>query len=274
MDGKSQKFGDILHKNVSAGSVPFKIPTGFDPGLLDPSKRTNFLTDDVKALLGIPLSNKPHMALGTLISLLLRLITGVNVMNELVVAESRIPHKQQPRLTRTAQHAVEEEVFTIYLEKMSESAQKLDELMMMYEDIDNSLPGQGKDMLRATVQNSLRLASRLKSSPMHHMTLAGLGRWLKQQKIDIDKTYEGLDNFAAEAREKVHSVQIRLPTVCKAQEKRRVLLHVSCILSAGRGRSSRGGGESSSRRGEISTWWRGRWHQIKGGLRGRVQCTF
>ena len=84
---------------------------------------------------------------------------------------------------------------------MAESAQKLDELMMIYEDIDNSLPGQGKEMLRATVQNSLRLASRLKASPMHHMTLAGLSRWLKQQNIDIDKTYDSLDNFAQELRE-------------------------------------------------------------------------
>jgi hypothetical protein len=91
-------------------------------------------------------------------------------------------------------------VFTTYLEKMRESAQKLDELMMIYEEIDNSLPGQGKEMLRATVQNSLRLASRLKASPMHHMTLGHLSRWLKQQNVELDKTDEGLDDFAAEAR--------------------------------------------------------------------------
>lgn len=97
--------------------------------------------------------------------------------------------------------AVDDEVFTTYLEKMGESAQKLDELMMMYDDIDNSLPGQGKDMLRATVQNSLRLASKLKSSPMHHMTLAGLSRWLKLQNVDIEKTCDGLDDFVGEARQ-------------------------------------------------------------------------
>ena len=84
---------------------------------------------------------------------------------------------------------------------MAESAQTLEELVMIYDDIDNSLPGQGKEMVRATVQNSLRLASKLKASPMHHMTLAALSRWLKQQDIEIEKAYESLDDFSQDVRE-------------------------------------------------------------------------
>ena len=76
MNDKPQKFGDILHKNVLPESVPFKIPAGFDPGLLDPSKPANFLSDDVKELLGIPLSHKPHMALGVLFGDSLRLVAN------------------------------------------------------------------------------------------------------------------------------------------------------------------------------------------------------
>lgn len=68
MDSNKTRFGDILHKNVVPESVPFRIPTGFDPGLLDPNKHTSFLSDSVKALLGIPLTNKPHMALGVLLN--------------------------------------------------------------------------------------------------------------------------------------------------------------------------------------------------------------
>lgn len=68
MDSKSPKFGDVLHKNVSHDSVPFKIPSGFDPHLLGQPKTHDFLSDDVKAILGIPLSHKPHMALGTLLN--------------------------------------------------------------------------------------------------------------------------------------------------------------------------------------------------------------
>lgn len=91
---------------------------------------------------------------------------------------------------------------------MEETAQKLDELMMTYEDIDNSLPGQGKDHLRATVQNSLLLASRLKTSPLHHLTLAGLSRWLKQQKLEMEKTQESLDDFASDVRQmEVHPTE-------------------------------------------------------------------
>jgi hypothetical protein len=112
------------------------------------------------------------------------------------------PHlPSRPRNIRYRCATVDEEVFTLYLEKMGESAQKLDELMMIYEDIDNSLPGQGKEMLRGTVQNAMRLASKLKASPMHHLTLGAIGRWLKQQNIDLDKTQEGLDKFDAELRE-------------------------------------------------------------------------
>jgi hypothetical protein len=68
MNNSQQKFGDILHKDVVPDSVLFKIPAGFDPGLLDPSRATNFFSDDLKALLGIPVAHKPHMALGKFFS--------------------------------------------------------------------------------------------------------------------------------------------------------------------------------------------------------------
>jgi hypothetical protein len=65
MSTSKPKFGDILHENVIPGSVPFRMPEGTDPGLLNPDTATSFLSNDVKSLLGIPINHKPHMALGT-----------------------------------------------------------------------------------------------------------------------------------------------------------------------------------------------------------------
>lgn len=92
MNGTSQKFGDVLHTKILPESVPFKIPAGFDPGLLDPSKPANFLSDDVKALLGIPLSHKPRMALGMLIYDSMRLITRATRASMRLRPESRHMH--------------------------------------------------------------------------------------------------------------------------------------------------------------------------------------
>jgi hypothetical protein len=96
---------------------------------------------------------------------------------------------------------VDDEVFNTYFEKMRESAQKLDELMMNYDEIDNSLPGQGREMLRVTLQNAVRLASKLKPSPLYHMTLAGLYKFLKQQNVDLDKLEDCLELLALEEEE-------------------------------------------------------------------------
>lgn len=71
-------------------------------------------------------------------------------------------------------HAVDSESLHNFMSSLQESVAKLDQLMSMYDCIDNNSGGSGR--LATVVQNSVQLASCIKSNT--HVALASLGKWL------------------------------------------------------------------------------------------------
>lgn len=90
--------------------------------------------------------------------------------------------------------AVDENLFKEYLGRMVSSATKLEELMAAYEELENSTPGMNRERLHATVQQSVQLVSHVKLVPVH-VALDGIGRWLKRQAHELDRTQSELDTF-------------------------------------------------------------------------------
>lgn len=91
-------------------------------------------------------------------------------------------------------HAVDDALFKQYLARMVESATKLEELMAAYEELENSTPGLNRERLHATVQQSVQLISHVKLVPVH-VALDGVGRWLKRQAYELERTQSELDTF-------------------------------------------------------------------------------
>lgn len=91
-------------------------------------------------------------------------------------------------------NAVDDVLFKEYLARMVESATKLEELMAEYEELENSTPGVNRDRLHATVQQSVQLISHVKAATVH-VALDGVGRWLKKQAYELERTQSELDTF-------------------------------------------------------------------------------
>jgi hypothetical protein len=72
--------------------------------------------------------------------------------------------------------AVDSDTLEGFMEQLAASAAKLEELLGVYDSIDNSLPGAPADRLITVVQNSVQLASAIKGGT--HLALATMGKWL------------------------------------------------------------------------------------------------
>eukprot|EP00892_Ulva_mutabilis_P003186 jgi/Ulvmu1/12869/UM098_0054.1 len=147
-----QAFGQVLHADLLGAKPGFVVPEALDAKLLHPAAETKFLSDDVKVVLGLPLTHRPRMAV------------------------------------------VDDVLFKEYLSRLVDSATKLDELMADYEELENSTPGMNRDRLHTTVQQSVQLISRVKVATVH-VALDGVGRWLKKQQYELERTQGELDTF-------------------------------------------------------------------------------
>lgn len=66
--------------------------------------------------------------------------------------------------------------------------------MAAYEELENSTPGMNRERLHATIQQSVQLVSHVKLVPVH-VALDGVGRWLKRQVHELERTQSELDTF-------------------------------------------------------------------------------
>lgn len=65
MNPSKKSFGQVLHADVFGGKPGFVVPEALDASLLHPAAANKFLSDDVKVALGLPLTHRPRMAVGT-----------------------------------------------------------------------------------------------------------------------------------------------------------------------------------------------------------------
>ena len=82
------------------------------------------------------------------------------------------------------------------------SVSKCDELLGMYEELDNKVPGGGGQRLHDVVQNSVHLASQIKGGA--NVTIGAVGRWLERSHHqlgleesmlhELDATYSDVRN--------------------------------------------------------------------------------
>lgn len=166
MSSSSKTFGDVLHGQFTLGKAG--LPAGMDPSIARPGAEKNFLSDDIKVILGMPCDRKAKMALGA---------------HARRCETQGSPTAAQLGTQNSRTNAVNGTELTEFMQRVGTSVDRLDELLCIYDDIDNHMGGESTDRVHAVIQNSVHLASRIKGG--QHLPLTAVGQWLDKSRVQL-----------------------------------------------------------------------------------------
>ena len=106
-----------------------------------------------------------------------------------------------------------------FLHQLVASVDKIDELLTIYDEIDNSMPGGSGGRLHEVIENSVKLAGQMKGGA--NITINAVGKWLTRQHHQLDyeeAMLQELDCTYSDVRCALHcdwrSASMQIPLSC------------------------------------------------------------